>query len=186
MSQNYNTPAAADTLAASRIKYNDSMDALRSVHSGATAPSSTIAHMLWVDTATGWVKQRNAGDSAWLYRWPIGSGGAGIVQTTTTWLHSGNTNPTLVTIPAHHRVLDAYLFVTEAFSPATNLIVGHSADTDAYVQSINLALGQLVTLGAERGDYSSVARAVVASLNTSPSAGKALLSLTFEMVEPSP
>lgn len=45
--------------------------ALRSCFSGSSAPASTTPYMLWADTTTGWLKIRNAGDSAWLKLAPL-------------------------------------------------------------------------------------------------------------------
>lgn len=47
-------------------KIVDAFNALRSVHSGASAPASTTPYMLWADTTTGLLKMRNAADSAWI------------------------------------------------------------------------------------------------------------------------
>jgi hypothetical protein len=43
-----------------------SLAALRSCFSGATAPTATVAYMLWADTANGVLKMRNATNTAWL------------------------------------------------------------------------------------------------------------------------
>ena len=51
---------------AARIFINAVFSAIVSQNSGATAPSSTFAHMIWVDTANNIVKQRNSADDAWL------------------------------------------------------------------------------------------------------------------------
>ena len=59
-----------------RAAVNAALQALQSTNSGATAPSETYPYMLWADTTSGWVKQRNAADSAWIKRWPIGTGAA--------------------------------------------------------------------------------------------------------------
>lgn len=57
----------ADQLApAFRTDLNNALVALLTNSSGATAPSSTYAHMLWVDTTTDMVKIRSAADDAWI------------------------------------------------------------------------------------------------------------------------
>lgn len=48
-----------------RADINDVLAAIVSNNSGAVEPSPTYAHMLWVDTNTSLVKQRNAANSAW-------------------------------------------------------------------------------------------------------------------------
>lgn len=45
---------------------NDSLAAIVSNNSGATAPSTTYAYQWWADTTTGILKQRNAANSAWV------------------------------------------------------------------------------------------------------------------------
>jgi hypothetical protein len=45
--------------------------ALRSCHSGSSAPAATTPYMLWADTTSGWLKIRNAGDTAWLKVAPL-------------------------------------------------------------------------------------------------------------------
>ena len=66
VTQSYDNPAASNTLAASRPKWNDSVDAVRAFHEGPTAPSTTTAYMWWCDTTSGIMKMRNAADTAWI------------------------------------------------------------------------------------------------------------------------
>lgn len=54
------------TGAAVRADINLALLALVSNNSGASAPSPSFAYMLWPDTTTGWLKQRNAANSAWI------------------------------------------------------------------------------------------------------------------------
>lgn len=56
--------------AAFRSDANDAIEALVTLSSGATAPSTTYAHQLWADTATGLLKIRNAANSAWIVLGP--------------------------------------------------------------------------------------------------------------------
>jgi len=49
-----------------RSDLNDALLAIRSSSSGATAPTPTVAGMLWFDTATATLKQRNNANSAWI------------------------------------------------------------------------------------------------------------------------
>lgn len=52
--------------AAFRADANLALLALVSQNSGATAPATTFAYMLWADTTAGILKQRNAANSAWI------------------------------------------------------------------------------------------------------------------------
>lgn len=67
MAQNWTgTIAGTDSMrdtVKTRLPNND--EALRTLHSGATAPTSPVAYMLWQDTTTGALWQRNAANSAW-------------------------------------------------------------------------------------------------------------------------
>jgi hypothetical protein len=49
-----------------RADINSNLQALGSRMSGAAAPATTYAHMLWVDTTNGVVKRRNAANSGWI------------------------------------------------------------------------------------------------------------------------
>jgi len=52
---------------------NNLLAAVVSANSGATAPATTYAYQMWADTTSGWLKQRNAANSAWIRRWPLGT-----------------------------------------------------------------------------------------------------------------
>ena len=49
-----------------RSDLNDALLAIRSTNSGATAPTPTVAGMLWYDTATSILKRRNTANTAWI------------------------------------------------------------------------------------------------------------------------
>jgi hypothetical protein len=67
MSQTWNFPmAGSSSISAGRTVINDGVESLRTLHSGTTAPSSTVAYMLWADTTATLLKMRDSGDSAWL------------------------------------------------------------------------------------------------------------------------
>lgn len=51
---------------------NAALDALKTVHSGPTAPTTPVAYMLWADTTSGLLKQRNAANTAWGALGPLG------------------------------------------------------------------------------------------------------------------
>lgn len=61
-----------------RQDLNNALSAIVSVNSGATAPASTFAYMLWIDTAAGQVKQRNAANSAWVVIGTVGTANWGL------------------------------------------------------------------------------------------------------------
>lgn len=49
-----------------RADINNALAAIVSNNSGATEPATTYAYMWWADTTSGWLKQRNAANNAWL------------------------------------------------------------------------------------------------------------------------
>jgi len=57
---------ANQTSGSARTDINNALKALASCSSGATAPSTTYANMLWYDTANDLLKMRNEADSAWI------------------------------------------------------------------------------------------------------------------------
>jgi microcystin-dependent protein len=58
-----------------RAEINASLQALASCSSGASAPSTTYAYQLWADTSSGYLKQRNAANSAWITLFKLSTGG---------------------------------------------------------------------------------------------------------------
>ena len=77
MAQDFRVIQGSDTLSASRGYLNDSLAALRTRHSGPSAPSSPTAYMIWLDTTTGLIKERNANNDAWIAVGTIGAGAGG-------------------------------------------------------------------------------------------------------------
>jgi hypothetical protein len=65
MSQN-DFVIANDTAANVRADINLALQALASQSSGATAPATTYANMLWYDTATNFLYMRSEADDAWI------------------------------------------------------------------------------------------------------------------------
>lgn len=59
---------ANDTGSAVRADINNALNAIATLQSGATAPSTTYAYQLWADTTTSTLKQRNAANTSWLKR----------------------------------------------------------------------------------------------------------------------
>jgi len=66
MSQATDYSLANQSGAAFRAELNSILAAVASLNSGDTEPSTTYAHMLWMDTANNVVKKRNAGNDGWV------------------------------------------------------------------------------------------------------------------------
>lgn len=63
------------TFPAFRSDLNNALAAILSMNSNTSAPSTTIAGMLWYDTTNGLIKQRNSADSGWITLFAIGKQG---------------------------------------------------------------------------------------------------------------
>lgn len=93
MSQTWNVPVSnSDAEATAFTKVSDALASLRSMFSGTTAPTSTVAGMLYYNTSDKCVYQRNSADSAWVRVFAAGENNAvlcggddwGAVSATTT------------------------------------------------------------------------------------------------------
>src|SRR4051812_42559562 len=63
------------TFPSARTDINQNLAALFSLSSASTAPTTTVAGMLWYDTANGLIKQRNASDNGWVTKYAIAAQG---------------------------------------------------------------------------------------------------------------
>lgn len=69
MAQDYSQPVGTDRLnVAIKTKIANSLEALRTLHSGASAPSATAAYMLWMDTGStpACLKMRDSSNAEWI------------------------------------------------------------------------------------------------------------------------
>ena len=57
-----------------RSDLNNALAAIVSNNSSSTAPATTFAHQIWVDTTANVIKQRNAANDAWIELWRIDGG----------------------------------------------------------------------------------------------------------------
>jgi len=60
------TTADANTGTTMRTAINNALQALVSLSSGASEPSTTYAYQFWADTTSGYLKIRNAANNAWI------------------------------------------------------------------------------------------------------------------------
>lgn len=67
MSQSYALPTGTDPMRiAVKTTLPGSLEALRTLFSGSTAPTAVTAYQLWLDTTNNALYQRNAANNAWL------------------------------------------------------------------------------------------------------------------------
>jgi len=98
-----------------RSDLNNALAAIVSNNSSATAPTTTYAFMLWADTASDLLKQRNAADSAWINILtlstgaPLGALAASLVSGThTNFTSTGiddNATSTAITLPSTGKIV---------------------------------------------------------------------------------
>jgi hypothetical protein len=92
-----------------RADVNTNLQALGTLQSGATAPATTYAYMLWADTTAGQLKQRNAANNAWVVIGTLGSTNLGLATL------ASPTFTGTVTIPAGASI-SGYLTTSSASS----------------------------------------------------------------------
>jgi hypothetical protein len=68
--------------AAFRADLNNQLAALGTLQSGASAPSTTFAYMLWADATAGLLKIRNAANSGWITVGTLADANLGLLPTT--------------------------------------------------------------------------------------------------------
>ena len=95
MSQHDMNVANADG-ATVRADLNSALVAMVGLSSGATAPTTTFAYMIWADTAAGLLKQRNGANSAWITLATLGES-YGTLATAAEWTAAQNFNATTLT-----------------------------------------------------------------------------------------
>lgn len=66
--------------AAFRADLNQALLAIVSNNSGGSAPSVTYAYQFWVDTLSGWLKQRDASNTTWINIYPLTTGINGLLD----------------------------------------------------------------------------------------------------------
>lgn len=79
MSQDYEDIQGSDLLADSPAKLNSTADALRTGFAGSGEPSNPVPYQLWKDLTTGWVRERNAANDAWIAICRIGVADGGML-----------------------------------------------------------------------------------------------------------
>jgi hypothetical protein len=153
MSQSYLLPTVNDaksTAIATLIP--NCLEALRTIHSGGTAPTATIAYMLWLDTSAGIIKMRDSTNTSWINFLPH-SIAQRIVVVSSFGTVSASVNDYLMPCPSK--------FVVEKFSIlSTTATTGSSSGNEWQFQAKNrttttdlfsAAVGTFTSLGGVGG-----------------------------------
>lgn len=124
---------AQEQLSVSRAKISDGIKAVRSLHSGASAPSVTIDHQLWADTTTDIVKQRTAANDAWRNLWMEDAGPVAVIPYAKTasftvdqpgvYLCDATAGAIVATLPAASASKGWFILIVKTDSGGNNVTV---------------------------------------------------------------
>lgn len=159
--------------AAARADINAAFAALFGNSSGTSEPGTTIAYQWWADTTSGWLKQRNAANSAWIKRLPLGTGARVDVASAATidldaaavtsdYIRiTGTTNITAVTLAEGQR----RIALANAATPITHgasLVLPGAASYTCAAGDLLIFVGEaagVVRVGILKGDGTAVVAA---------------------------
>lgn len=152
-----------------RADLNTALQALASNSSGATAPATTYANMLWYDTATNILKMRSEADDAWIALGTLDQSAntftpAGVAtQTTSTWEAGTDTTESLVSAAKIAAAIAAYgvLGVGQTWQDVT----GSRAYTTVYQNTVAVPISVSVVMFQPSATGSGTARLFVSSDN---------------------
>jgi hypothetical protein len=158
---------ANQTAASARADINNALQALASLSSGGTAPSTTYANMLWYETDTNILKMRNEANSAWINVGYLDQGSSafrilddtqvmntggtqtGLLgdQTTATWQAGSGTTESLVSPAKIKAAIDALSSVSTTLG---------AVGTYAYLWRDNISTVQGSTVSGSSLFYASM------------------------------
>lgn len=153
-----------------RAAVNAVLQAIQTWNSGASEPAEKYPFMPWVDETTGWLKQRNAANTGWIKRFPIGTGArvdvasAATLDLTATAVTSdyvritGTTAITAITLEDGQRRV-ALAGGAFKLTNSSNLIVPGAADYTTTAGDVLLIMGEasgVVRLAVFKSDGASV------------------------------
>lgn len=112
--------------AAVRSDVNDALSAVVTRNSGATAPATTFARMLWADTTAGVLKRRNAANSGWIVEVTDDETFV-LTRSTNTILDVSDIGKTIKATASFTQTLDAVATLTDGWA------VGYIVDSGATI-----------------------------------------------------
>jgi hypothetical protein len=132
--------------AAFRADLNNALAAIATANSGATEPATTYANQLWYDTTAGYLKIRNAANSAWLSAMPLTSA--------TSQASTSGTSIDFTGIPSGTKRITVML-ADVSTSGTSNMLVqlGDSGgiETSGYISACNQFSGSPATSTSTQG-----------------------------------
>lgn len=118
-----------------RADINANLQALVTLSSGTSAPSTTWAYMLWADTTNGLLKQRNAANTGWLVRGTLAETFV-VARSSNTIVGVGDFNKSLIctgswtqTLTAAATLGDGFVFHIRNAGTGTITIDPNSSET---------------------------------------------------------
>lgn len=153
-----------------RADLNLALGALVTNSSGAAAPATTFAYMWWADTTSGWLKQRDAANAAWILRMPLGTNGvtdiasAATLDLTSNTATSANLRVTGTTTTTAITLADGQVRLLRAagawpIAHSANLICPGAANYTCAANDVVMAMGwpgNVVRLSIFKADGTSV------------------------------
>jgi hypothetical protein len=154
---------------------NGQLAAIVSNNSGATEPTTTYAYMLWADTSSGILKQRNSANNAWISVLTLSTGAViAIPNDIVTTAKILNANVTTDKI-ADDAVTNAKLAFDGGALGFRNKIIGGDFTTNPWQRGTSFAPITPGTYAADRFQYGASGAADISTLKTvdSPTASQA-------------
>lgn len=105
MTQSFSTSITGTAKNALKTLLPNNDEALRTLHSGASEPSSMVAYMLWADTTNALLKQRNSGNSAWTVLAPLNGNAGRITMQWNLGTVNATANTDMIMLPAKATII---------------------------------------------------------------------------------
>lgn len=150
-----------------RQEANDALQALGSLSSGATEPTTTYAYQLWADTASGTLKQRNAANDGWINKGNLADVDWGLLN------KAGGTMTGLLNLAAGTDIASA---TTVDLTAATGNVITITGTTA--VEAFTMIVGQTMLLVAEGAlplTYNATTMNIVGGVSITATAGDRFL-----------
>ena len=170
-----------------RQDINNQLLALGTLQSGASAPSTTYAYMLWADTANDLLKVRNSGNSGWIEVGTLSleNWGFGRLRLETTQLTTSGTSIDFTGIPSWAKRIT--LNLTAVSTTGTSNVVLRLGDSGGIETNNYLGATSLVGPTTTTGSYAHSSTSGFNLLGATPSANTVDFhgSLTLTLIEAS-